>query len=114
MYVVSLTDANGERQYYTGRSGQYFLSINPGEAFTYEAAEGAKRKAETLNKMIGGEYRFTASHRNAESNALHSIIGWTDAAHGLPDDPKARCEQYARLLMMIRNAARSGLQGTCR
>ncbi len=44
------------------------------------------------------------------SAALQSVIEWTGDNHGMPDAMPARCEWYARRLLMIRNAARAGLQ----
>lgn len=41
---------------------------------------------------------------------LTSIIEWTGDDHDMPAEPAARLEWYARRLLMIRNAARAGLE----
>lgn len=50
-YVLRATNSTGEDLFYTGRAGAFWLSPNRAEAFTFELAEGAERRAERFNEF---------------------------------------------------------------
>jgi hypothetical protein len=65
---------------------------------------------------------FSTAHPQSDSRAklewcaskareqLQSVIDWTGDIHDMPSDISAKLEWYARRLLMIRNAARAGLE----
>ena len=55
LYVLRATNSTGEDLFYTGRAGAAWVSADRREAFPFELAEGAERRAERFNA-------FTALH----------------------------------------------------
>lgn len=63
-YVLRGVDVIGTEVFYTGKSGNGFVSDSISEAFGFSTIEGARRKASVLNRMMPAHgWRFVPCGR---------------------------------------------------